>query len=194
MTFQNVYRKMRLIPFGETLPFGPLNPLLGSVIKNISYFKSGDNYQLFTTRKNSRFISVICYEILFSSFVREYLNHVNTPPHFLMNLTNDSWYGDTNEPLQHLFLAKWRALEFDLPIVRSTNSGISAILYPDGTESEHLSYGVKAVLDTELKLKERKPTLYERFGLWITLGVWLILSLIFSVRWKNPRATNRVDG
>lgn len=193
LTFQNVYHKIRLIPFGETLPFGPLNPILGSMIKNISYFKKGEKFQLFTTRKDNRFISVICYEILFSSFLREYLNHVSPPPHFLMNLTNDSWYGDTNEPLQHLFLAKWRSLEFDLPIVRSTNSGISSILYPDGTESERLVYGVKGVLDTELKLKERKPTLYERFGCWITFGAWLMLSLIFSVRWKTLRATNHAS-
>jgi len=193
MIFNDVYHKIRLIPFGETLPFGPLNPFLGSVIRNISYFKKGEDFKSFTTRKESRFISVICYEILFSSFVREYLNKVEKPPHFLINLTNDSWYGDTNEPLQHLFLAKWRALEYDLPIVRSTNSGISSILYPDGSESARLPYGVKDILDLELKLKERTPTIYERFGLWITMGVWFILSLIFSVRWKNLRAINRED-
>lgn len=175
MVFKGSYRKMRLIPFGETLPFGPLNPWLGEIIKNISYFKKGEKFELFTTKKDKTFISAICYEILFSSFVRDYLKSVSRPPHFLINLTNDSWYGDTNEPLQHLFLAKWRALEFDLPIVRSTNSGISAIIYPDGSEEARLPYGVKEKLDAELKLKDRTPTLYERFGLMITIVVALIL-------------------
>lgn len=178
MSFKNVYRKMRLIPFGETLPFGPLNPLLGSVIKNISYFKKGQNYQLFTTKKETRFISAICYEILFSSFVRDYLKAVPQAPHFLVNLTNDSWYGDTNEPLQHLFLAKWRALEFDLPLIRSTNSGISGVFYPDGTEEKRLEYGVQGALDLELKLKERSATLYERFGFGVTFLIWGVLSLL----------------
>ncbi len=176
----DAYQKMLLIPFGETLPFGPLNSFLGSYIKNISYFKKGEHFTLFEARKKNYFISAICYEILFSSFIREYLSHVQNPPHFLVNLTNDSWYGDTNEPYQHLFLAKWRALEFNLPIVRSTNSGISTILYPDGSEAKRLKYGEKGVLDTELFLRDRVPTFFEKFGLGGTFVLWGIF-LFFSV-------------
>ena len=77
-----------------------------------------------------RFIGIICYEILFSQYLRTYLNRQSRPPHFIVNLSNDSWYGDSAEPYQHRFLAHWRALEFNLPIIRMTNTGISSVLLP----------------------------------------------------------------
>ena len=170
-----VYRKIHLIPFGEGLPFGPLNKILSKYITNVSYFAEGKNFSLFQTKKGIPFISVICYEVLFSDFVKEFLNKQKVTPQFLINLTNDSWYGDTAEPMQHLFLAKWRALEFNLPLIRSTNTGITTIIMPDGSESLRLNYQEKKVLDVELNLFRRETTIYQRFGLWPVL----LLALIF---------------
>lgn len=170
---KDVYRKIRLIPFGEGLPFGPLNEPLSKVLTNVSYFAAGKTLPLFKTRNNTPFISVICYEILFSNFLREFLNKQETTPQFLINLTNDSWYGDTAEPLQHLFLAKWRALEFNIPLIRSTNTGITTIIMPDGSESPRLGINQKTTLDFELKMKTRESTIYQRFGLWLTVLVAL---------------------
>ncbi|MEC7183543.1 MAG: apolipoprotein N-acyltransferase [Bdellovibrionota bacterium] len=150
-SFKNVYHKHRLIPFGEGLPFGPLNPFLSRYIKNISFFAEGKNFPLFKTSNQSSFISAICYEILFSSFIRKYLNKVQDNPHFLINLTNDSWYGDTIEPFQHLFLSHWRAIEFNLPIIRMTNTGISSILLPDGSEQKRT--GVFKQVSKDYKFK-----------------------------------------
>ena len=174
---KNYYHKMKLIPFGETLPFGPLNPFLSKYIKNISYFAKGERYSLFETRQKVNFISAICYEILFSSFIRTYLNSVTSPPHFIINLTNDSWYGDTSEPLQHLFLSKWRSIEFQIPIVRMTNTGISSILYPDGSESERIPIFARTVLDHKLKTGIPAPTFFQRFGILITIIVASFLYL-----------------
>ena len=165
MKLKEVYRKIHLIPFGEGLPFGPFNKVLSK------YFST------FKTKNGIPFISVICYEVLFSDFVREFLNKQKIPPQFLINLTNDSWYGNTAEPFQHLFLAKWRALEFNIPIIRSTNTGITTIIMPDGSESKRLNYQEKKVLDVELKLSTRKNTIYQRFGLWVVL--LLALSFYF---------------
>jgi apolipoprotein N-acyltransferase len=177
---KEVYRKIRLIPFGEGLPFGPLNPFLSEFIKNVSYFAEGKNYSSFKTKSEIPFISAICYEILFSDFIRDFLNNQKEAPQFLINLTNDSWYGDTAEPHQHLYLAKWRALEFNIPIIRSTNTGITTVIYPDGSESPRLTFQEKKTLDVELKLSTRERTLYQIFGLWTVV----FLAAVFFVTEK----------
>ncbi|MDO9181996.1 MAG: apolipoprotein N-acyltransferase [Bacteriovorax sp.] len=175
---KEVYRKIRLIPFGEGLPFGPLNKILSRYITNVSYFAEGESYSLFKTKNEIPFVSVICYEVLFSSFVKEFLNKQVIQPQLLINLTNDSWYGDTAEPHQHLFLAKWRALEFNIPLIRSTNTGITTVIMPDASESPRLTYQEKKVLDVELKINQRKSTIYQRFGLWSVLFLALIFFIV----------------
>lgn len=162
--FSDVYHKIKLIPFGETLPFGPFNSKLSELTKNVSFFAKGSKFTLFEMDNGHNFISAICYEILFSDFIREYLNSQSKPVHFLINLTNDSWYGETSEPWQHLFLARWRALEFNLPIIRATNTGISTVIFPNGQFSKYIGLNQKAILDIDLPLDKRTPTTYEKFG------------------------------
>lgn len=180
---KDVYHKMKLIPFGESLPFGPMNRFFAKSLQNISFFAKGKKHTLFTTINGTPFTSAICYEILFSSFIREYLNTVETQPQFLLNITNDSWYGDTAEPYQHLFLAHWRALEFNLPIVRMTNTGISSLLNQDGSESKRLGIGEANILDLEVKTNKRNPTLFQILGIWGTVIITVVLYfLMFIVR------------
>jgi apolipoprotein N-acyltransferase len=178
----DVYHKMKLIPFGESLPFGPFNKLIGSYIDNISFFGQGQNYTLFNSVTERGFITAICYEILFSSFIRDYLNNIKRPAHYMINFTNDSWYGDSSEPYQHLFLAHWRSLEFDLPIIRSTNTGVTSVLYPDGSESTRIPIFKEGTLDLAMPiLKKPMPSFFQKFGIWglfipftIALGVSLL--------------------
>jgi apolipoprotein N-acyltransferase len=180
---KDVYHKMKLIPFGESLPFGPMNRFFAKSLQNISFFAKGTKHTLFTTINGTPFTSAICYEILFSSFIREYLNNVETQPQFLLNITNDSWYGDTAEPYQHLFLAHWRALEFNLPIVRMTNTGISSLLNQDGSESKRLGIGEANILDLEVNTNKRNPTLFQILGIWGTVIITVVLYfLMFIVR------------
>ena len=178
----DIYRKQKLIPFGETLPFGPLNRHLAPYIKNLSFFAKGKKYPLFRMENGLRFIGVICYEILFSDYLRTYLNKHSDPPHFLVNLANDSWYGNSSEPRQHQFLARWRALEFNLPIIRITNTGISSVLFPDGTESERIDFSQSGFLDVDVPVPDRSPTLFERSGTWVTwlLGLFLLGSTFLT--------------
>ncbi len=157
------YHKIKLIPFGEGLPFGPLNKTLKKYITNISYFSAGDKFTLFEIN-NFRFITPICYEILFPSFIKDYLNRTNKRPHFILNLTNDSWYGDTSEPYQHQFLAQWRAIEFQLPLVRMTNTGITSVTDIDGSQSRVLTPYQAAILDVNVAQRESTPPLYQRYG------------------------------
>lgn len=178
LQFAGVYHKMQLIPFGETLPFGPLNAKLSELIRNVSFFARGKNYTLFEMDNGHNFISAICYEILFSDFIRDYLNAQKKDVHFLINLTNDSWYGETSEPWQHLFLARWRAVEFNLPIIRSTNTGISTVIQANGEFKQYLATGHSGILDTILTVKERTPTLFQVYGILPLFGLAMILFVI----------------
>ncbi len=175
---QAVYHKRRLIPFGEGLPFGPLNMWLAPYLKNISFFAQGEQYTQFELQ-DKRFITLICYEVLFSSDVRSYLNALSKSPHFIVNLTNDSWYGPTSEPFQHMFLGKWRALEFQLPILRATNTGVTSVIYPDGRESKRIMIGQEDTLDVDLKLAANPtPTFFQRYGILPTFLGGLLLALL----------------
>ncbi|MBT7610657.1 MAG: apolipoprotein N-acyltransferase [Bacteriovoracaceae bacterium] len=185
---KDVYHKMRLIPFGENLPFGFVNKYIAPLVKNISFFGRGKNYTLFKTQNSTPFVSAICYEILFSSFIRDFLNSTKAEPSFLINLTNDSWYGDTSEPHQHLALAKWRAIEFDIPLVRMTNTGITSIIFSDGTESERLDVNTQKNLDITLYTKDRSKTIFQRFGfLGITMFVGLLMVILYFLEIKKTR-------
>jgi apolipoprotein N-acyltransferase len=178
---KNSYHKQILIPFGETLPFGSfINELLSKYIENISFFSEGEKFTLFNLDSGHKLITTICYELLKPEFIRSYLNSLNERPHAMINLTNDSWYGDTMEPEQHLFLAKWRALEFNLPIIRSTNTGITSVIYPDGSESKRLEVLKTGNLDLSINLPLQEATFYQKFGFATILPLWIIY-LIFHL-------------
>ncbi len=189
--YKEVYHKKQLIPFGETLPFGPLTPYLVDYVPGVSFFSTGTRDTTFKLRQGHSFVTPICYEILNTNLIRQMLNasslshgHIN----FILNLTNDSWYGLTAEPYQHLFLSKWRAVEFQKPIIRSTNSGITSLIDIDGKESTRLLPGEKKYLDLNLYLPERTPTIYQKIGLLSFLGFALFILLInyFLDRILNP--------
>jgi apolipoprotein N-acyltransferase len=173
-SIKDVYHKQILIPFGETLPLGPLNKYVAKYVENISFFSVGERFTLFELATKHRLIGAICYEVLKPDYIREYLNSLEKRPHAIVNLTNDSWYGDTAEPHQHLFLTKWRALENQLPIIRSTNTGITSVIYTDGSESARLPVGHTGNLDIPVNLVEQKPTVYQLYGFLALIPLWLL--------------------
>lgn len=181
------YNKKILIPFGETLPFGSLNKYLSKYLTNISFFATGEKFTVFNFNKNINAISTICYEILKPEFIREYLNSVKDDIAFMINMTNDSWYGDTMEPHQHLFLSKWRAMEFNIPIIRSTNTGITSVIYPNGLESPRTKLFEAENLDLTLNLKTRRSTIYQRFGLGFLYVIMLLLVIFQLLGLKNEK-------
>jgi len=186
---EKTYHKHILIPFGETLPFGPLNKFLSQYIQNISFFSEGIKYPLFNLGSDHTFITTICYELLKPEFIRSYLNSIKRRPGAIINLTNDSWYGDTMEPEQHLFLAKWRALEFNLPIIRATNTGISSIILPNGQEPKRLGILKTGNLDFSLQLYKTAPTPFQIFGFATILPLWIIGLIIhfLLLKLKNEK-------
>lgn len=182
--FKTAYHKNILIPFGETLPFGPFNEQVVSIVPAVSLFARGHGTPQMETRSGLRFVTPICYEVLDSNYMRELLNQWKEN-HFIVNHTNDSWYGDTAEPHQHLFLAKWRALEFQLPLLRSTNTGITSVIFPDGSESKRLGVGEENNLDVSVPVGKGHSTFYQLYGALPMFGVFLLLFLITWMREKN---------
>jgi apolipoprotein N-acyltransferase len=181
---KSIYHKNILIPFGETLPFGPLNRTIVSIIPAISLFARGEGIPEMQTRAGFKFVTPICYEILESNYMRDLLNHWKGN-HFIVNHTNDSWYGDTAEPYQHLFLSKWRALEFQLPVIRSTNTGISSVIFPDGSESPRLGVNQVGKLDVIIPLSRPKATVYQEYGFFPLL---LLVGLIYWMTWWRTKS------
>lgn len=173
------YHKMILIPFGETLPFPKIvRKELAKYITNVSYFAKGDSFNALKTNKGYQFITPVCYELLKPYFLRDFLNEQKSPTHFMINLTNDSWYGNTAEPEQHLFLSRWRALEFNIPIVRSTNTGITTLINPDGTLDKRLEIGQKDKILFKVPITERSKTFYENNGFLATVLTFLLTLLM----------------
>lgn len=178
------YHKNILIPFGETLPFGPFNRDIVSIVPAVSLFARGLGTPLMETKNGVRFVTPICYEILESNYMRSLLNQYGGN-HLIVNHTNDSWYGDTAEPFQHLFLSRWRALEFQMPIVRSTNTGITSVVFPDGSESKRLGINQEDALDVKVNLGNGEATFYQLYGVYPLVGIFGLLLLITWIREKE---------
>ena len=169
--FNNIYYdKIKLVPFGEYNPFKKIlnfNKITTGVID----FSSGENNNIINLYSNKYNIGVlICYEIIFPGKV---IN--GKRPNFLVNLTNDAWYGNTYGPLQHLAAARARAIEEGLPVIRSANTGVSAVINEYGQYLKRLELGEEGVIDINLALNQKK-TFYSVYGNFLYL-----ISLIFML-------------
>ena len=133
------------------------------------------------TFKEYQFQVNICYEDLFPDLIRLNMNagllFGKGLPHAIVNLTNDSWYGDTFEPLQHLVNASFRAIENRRPLIRSTNTGISAIVDPVGRLDNRSGQWTKEIISRDVPMMTGQ-TVYSRIGNWLG-GVSTLLFLLF---------------
>jgi apolipoprotein N-acyltransferase len=182
LKLKNYYNKFMLLEFGETLPFGFLNKYIVKIVPAVSLFAKGNEYNYFKLDNGMSFISPVCYEILFPNFIRKYLSSVKEKGEhvsFLVNLTNDSWFGQEVEPRQHLFLSRVVAIMFNIHILRSTNTGITTIIKPDGKYGKILKSKSLGFLDESLIIKNnRVKTIYEEMGNLYFFILWAILIFI----------------
>jgi apolipoprotein N-acyltransferase len=155
------YDKVHLVPFGEYLPLRAFFDALGvrQLIELPGGFTAGSRLRTLPVAGAPPFGPLICYEIIFPGEVVEPGNR----PGWLLNVTNDAWYGDTPGPYQHFLQARVRAVEEGLPLVRAANSGISALVDPHGRVLGSLGLDRIGVVDGDLPAA-LPPTPYARFG------------------------------
>jgi apolipoprotein N-acyltransferase len=157
----SIYDKLHLVPFGEFLPFQDLMEKLGFVqlTKVQGGFIPGTRRKPMDIPNAPRALPLICYEAIFPGDVVTGKDR----PGWIVNLTNDGWFGISTGPYQHLQQARLRAIEEGLPVVRAANTGISAVIDPVGRIVARLGLGLEGVLDSSLP-SAIPPTLYARAG------------------------------
>lgn len=165
-----VYDKAHLVPFGEYMPLAGLLPV--RLAAGGMDFSAGPGPVTLTAPGLPPFGALICYEVIFPAAVTP------TPrPAWLVNVTNDAWFGMSAGPWQHLATARLRAVEEGLPLVRAAQTGISAVFDAEGRLQAMLPLGVEGTLATLLPAA-RSPTLFARTGLAIPLGLSFMAVLL----------------
>jgi apolipoprotein N-acyltransferase len=170
------YDKTVLVPFGEYIPFGDMFPSVYSWSPYSSRFLRGESVEPLLLGRHLLSVS-ICYEDIFPGHIRKLMSggRQRRAPEAMFNLTNDSWYGKSTEPMEHLALASFRCIENRRSMVRATNTGVSAFVDPVGRITSRTGIWTKEVLVDRIPLLTGR-TFYAIAGDWIG---WLcaILSL-----------------
>ena len=179
----SVYDKLHLVPFGEFLPFQDLMEKIGfeQLTRVQGGFIPGTRRRSMEVPGAPRMLPLICYEIVFPGDVVERGDR----PGWIINLTNDGWFGISSGPYQHLQQARMRAIEQGLPLVRAANTGISAVVDPVGRTVASLGLGLEGVLDSGLPAAI-PPTAYARAGD-IPIMIILAAAWLFVIRRRTAK-------
>jgi apolipoprotein N-acyltransferase len=180
-----LYDKVHLVPFGEYLPLQHLLEQLGlqALTKQRGGFVSGTLRKPIAIPGAPAVLPLICYEIIFPGSVVS----SGQRPGWIVNVTNDGWFGISTGPYQHLQQARVRAIEEGLPLVRAANTGISAVVDPLGRIVNSLPLGEEGVIDSPLPRPIRAP-LYARVGNAPTVTMVVIALIIIVRRRFRPNA------
>ena len=183
----SVYDKVHLVPFGEYLPFQNFLERLGlmQLTRMRGGFIPGDRRRALTVPRAPRFLPLVCYEIIFPG---EAVPRGERPG-WMLNLTNDGWFGRSPGPYQHFQQARMRAIEEGLPLVRAANTGISAVVDPVGRIIKSLPLGSEGVLDSPLP-RALPPTAYSRFG---DGPIILVVAVAFFLVLRRRRRTDPAE-
>ncbi|WP_299777861.1 apolipoprotein N-acyltransferase [uncultured Roseobacter sp.] len=157
-----IYDKHHLVPFGEYIPlasFAERFGLTGMAQVSATGFARGPGARTLDFGALGRGLPLICYEAVFAHDV----NATPDRPDFIVQITNDAWFGRDVGPQQHLAQARMRAIEQGVPLMRAANTGISAMIDPRGRVLTSLPMGVSGFLDAQLP-EPLEPTLYSRTG------------------------------
>ena len=182
--YTETYKKKHLVPFGEYIPF--FERLRGIIkffdlpMSNVS--KGSSNQKNLNILNNVKVSTPICFDIAFSNTIRK----MNKSSLLMINISNDTWFGNSIGPYQHLNLARIRSIENNRWTIRSTNDGISAIISNNGTIVNYLEKGVSDILEDRVSLISNR-SFYNKIGyLFIYLFI-IMTSLILTIKyiWKK---------
>ena len=165
------YDKLHLVPYGEYIPLKQFFPFINKMVEGIGDFMPGNKRTLLQIPESS-FGTLICYEIIFPDLTRRF---VKDGAQFLVNITNDAWFGMTSAPYQHLSMAVVRAIENRRFIARAANTGISAFIDPTGVIQSSSKLFTASALTGTIGILTLQ-TFYTKFG-----DVFACLSLVFTI-------------
>ena len=188
-TYAGRYDKMHLVPFGEYTPYKPLFFFVGDLLDDLLFIPG--SHRLVFPVADKKYGVFICYESIFGDELRHFaLNGAQV----LVNISDDGWYGDTSASWEHLDMVRMRAIENHRWVLRATNTGITAVIDPNGritaTIPRHIRTSVQVPFGYETDL-----TFYSRHGDWFA---WLCalgtsLFLLLGLTRKTPIAQSQVN-
>jgi len=178
--------KTQLVPFGEFLPFQELLEDLGlqQLTRQQGGFARGAGRKIIELPGTPPFLSLICYEIVYPGTV---IPQTASRPQWLVNLTNDAWFGMTAGPYQHAHQTRIRAVEEGIPVVRAANTGISMVVDAYGRVRHSLALGTRGVLDAELPKTGNRPP-YSTWGNFpVVVFVCITFLILVALRSLNTK-------
>jgi apolipoprotein N-acyltransferase len=185
-TVSQSYDKHHLVPFGEYLPLGDLLFDwfgIGAMAAQTGHgYSAGEGPRVLDLGPRiGRVLPLICYEAVFPGIPRS----VAERPDWMLQITNDAWFGTLTGPFQHFQQARLRAIEMGLPLVRVANTGVTAVIGPRGAVTQSLPFGTTGYLDVARLSAALPPTPFARHGdapaLLLLAGLFLL-----SLLWRRP--------
>ena len=180
---QDVYSKQHLVPFGEYVPFGHLFPFVNTLVAGVGNFRAGAQDQPIVSQDLAIGL-LICYEVIFPGLVH---TRVQDGANLLVNISNDAWFGHSSGAWQHFNQAVLRALEQGRYLLRSTNTGISAVIDPHGLVADQGPWFQPHIiaLDTVRSIEQR--TFFSRYR--TAVSVAFIALALLACLWaaRKPR-------
>ncbi len=187
------YDKMHLVPFGEYVPLKKLLPFVSKMVTSIGDFGTGTGYTVMHASRGS-FGTAICFEAIFPELVRMFaLDDAD----YLVNITNDAWFGDTAAPYQHFDMAIMRAVENRRTLVRAANTGITGIINPSGIVTAKTGIFTRGYIVRDIELVDEKSfyTLHGDLFAYACAGIALVfLVLILKHPGYNKKKTKAKGG
>ena len=156
------YSKMHLVPFGEYVPYKDVFFFAGHLLDSVGQFTPGTRRNLFETGEHKVGV-FICYESIFGDEMREL---AESGADVMVNLSDDGWYGDSSAPWEHLDMVRMRAIENDRFVLRSTNTGVTAVIDPEGRVGATLPRHVRSSIAVSFDYVTG-TTFYTRHGDWV---------------------------
>lgn len=178
------YDKIRLVPLGEYIPFRLREwlPFINKITPGDTDYTPGSSIKSIKTK--FPFMPSICYEAAFPGGAFD--NYT-----WIVNLTNDGWFGNGIGPYQHLAIAKFRAIELGVPMIRSALTGISAIINSFGQITQHVDLLKKGMIKTEVPSYLKDKTYYRVYENWMV--VILIILLYLSIEISKQNLSNKIN-
>ena len=176
------YDKMHLVPFGEYVPLKNWLWFADNLTAEVGDFVPGDRVVV-STLPSGRLSGLICYEAIFPNLVRQFARE---GAEVLVNISNDGWYGSSSARDQHLLMARMRAIENARYLLRATNTGITAVIRPDGRIAAQISPDQPGVLEANWAFQSRK-TIYTRYGDWFPILSSVLTLLALAAAWRSLR-------